>query len=66
MAVIKVIELVGSSPNGWEEATKMAVAKAAETIHNIIGADLVGQTAVIKDNKLVEFRANVKIAFTVD
>lgn len=66
MAVIKVIELVGSSPDGWEETTRAAVAKAAETLHNIVGADLVGQTAVIKDNKIVEFRANVKIAFMVD
>jgi len=35
MTVVKVIELIGSSPNNWEEATKNALAEAALTIKNI-------------------------------
>ncbi|MFQ6015201.1 MAG: dodecin family protein [Anaerolineae bacterium] len=66
MAVVKVIELVGSSPEGWEAATKNAVSVAAKTLRNIVGVDVTGHTATVKDGKIEEFRANVKIAFLVE
>jgi flavin-binding protein dodecin len=66
MPVLKVIELVGTSPNSWEEATKNAVAKAAETLRGISGADVVGQNVVVKDGKVVEYRVDVKVAFMVE
>jgi flavin-binding protein dodecin len=35
MAVVKIIELIGSSPKSWEDAAKNALAEAAKTIKNI-------------------------------
>ena len=32
MAVLKIVNLIGSSPKGWEDATKNALAEAAKTI----------------------------------
>ena len=66
MSVLKVIELVGTSPKSWEEATENAVKKAAETLRGITGADVVGQNVVIKDGKIVEYRVDVKVAFIVE
>jgi flavin-binding protein dodecin len=66
MPVLKVIELVGTSPNSWEEATKNAVDKAAETLRGIVGADVVGQNVVVKDGKITEYRVDVKVAFLVE
>ena len=66
MSVLKVIELVGTSPNSWEEATENALKKAAETLRGITGADVVGQNVVIKDGKIVEYRVDVKVAFIVE
>jgi len=34
-SVAKVIELIGSSPKGWEDAAKNAVREAAKTVRNI-------------------------------
>ena len=65
MPVVKVIELVGTSTFSWEDATKNAVAEAAKTVRNITGIDVIGQTAVVEDNVIKEFRANVKVAFVV-
>nr|MBC7244351.1 dodecin domain-containing protein [Chloroflexota bacterium] len=65
MPVIKVIELVGNSPVSWEDAAKNAVAEAAKTVHGITGVDVVGQTAVVENGTITEYRANVKIAFVV-
>ncbi|MDH4208784.1 MAG: dodecin family protein [Anaerolineae bacterium] len=66
MTVLKVIELVGTSPNSWEEATKMAVDKAAETLRGISGANVMRQNVVVKDGKITEYRVDVKVAFVVE
>jgi hypothetical protein len=66
MAVVKIVELIGSSPNGWEEAAGNAVKEAAKTVRNIKGVDLKRCTAKVEKNKIVEYRAVVKIAFIVE
>ena len=65
MTVVKIIELIGSSPNSWEEATKNALAEAALTITNIKNIYLKSCKAKVENNKIVEYRAVVKIAFVV-
>lgn len=62
----KVIELIGSSPKGWEDAAKNAVMEAAKTIRNIKGVYLKECTAKVENNKIVEYRSIVKISFVVD
>ena len=66
MTVVKIIELIGSSPNSWSEATQNAVTEAAKTIKNIKGVHIKRCTAKVKDNKIIEYNVNVKIAFTVE
>lgn len=66
ISVAKVVELIGSSPTSWEEATAHAVEAAAQTIRNIKGVDVKRCTAKVENNKIVEYRAVVKIAFIVE
>jgi hypothetical protein len=66
MAVKKIVELVGSSPKGWEEAVRNAVKEAAKTIRNVTSVHVVHCTAKVQGNKIVEYRALVRIAFTVE
>jgi hypothetical protein len=66
MAVVKVIELIGASPNSWEEATQNAVAKAAKTVRNIVGVELISQTAVVEDGRITQYRSDVRLAFVVE
>jgi len=66
MAVVKIIELVGSSPKGWEEAVRNAVSEAAKTIRNIKSVHVKRYTAKVERNRIVEYRALVRIAFTVE
>ncbi len=66
MGVIKVIELVGNSTKSWEDAANSAVKTAAKTLRGLTGADVVGMTAVIRNGKIVEYRATVKIAFMIE
>lgn len=62
-SVYKVIELVGSSPNGWEEAVKNAVSQASKTIRDIRICEVIELDTKIDDNQIVSFRARVKISF---
>ena len=66
ITVVKIIELIGSSPNGWSEAAQNAVTEAAKTVKNIKGIHVKRCTAKVKNNKIVEYNADVKIAFIVE
>ena len=62
-SVYKVIELVGTSPNSWEDAVKAIVAKAAKTLRDLRIAEVVLLDAKIEDQKVALFRAKVKLSF---
>ena len=66
MSVVKIIELVGSSDKSWQDAVDNAVKRAAKTVRNIRGVDVLGWTGKVEDGKIVEYRANVKISFVVE
>jgi len=63
MSVVKVIELIGESPDSWEDACKNALALAAKSVRNIVGIDVDHFTCKVKDSKIIAFRANIKVAF---
>jgi hypothetical protein len=65
MAVLKVIEILASSPVSWEEATASAVNVAAKTVKEIRSVYIKEQSAVVVKNKITEYRVNVKITFEV-
>lgn len=65
MAVLKVIEILASSPVSWEDAAASAVKTAAKTIKEIRSVYVKDQSAVVVKNKITEYRVNVKITFEV-
>ena len=66
MTVVKVIELVGSSDKGWQEAVESAIKRASKTVRNIVGVDVIGCTGMVEEGKIVKYRANVKMSFIVE
>ncbi|MCB1568219.1 MAG: dodecin domain-containing protein [Xanthomonadales bacterium] len=67
MTVAKVIEISASSPKGIEDAVKLGLAKAAESVKNIQGA-WINETKVVADAKgnVTEWRVNMRVSFVVD
>jgi flavin-binding protein dodecin len=65
-AVVRVIELVGVSEKSWSDAAQQAVARASQTLRHITGLDVIKSSAIIRDNKIVEYHVNVKVAFVIE
>ncbi len=66
MTVVKIIELIGNSSKSWEDAAANAVKTAAKTVRNIKAVHVKKCTAKVEKDKIVEYRAVVKIAFIVE
>ena len=64
--MVKIIELVGSSVKSWQDAAENVLYEAAKTVRNIVGMDVIGWTAQIKENNIVAYRVNVKLAFIAE
>jgi flavin-binding protein dodecin len=66
-AVVKVIEIVGSSPNSFSDAVRNAVKVASQSIRNIRGVEVYSSTADVGDNgELTNYKVNCKIAFVIE
>lgn len=59
----KVIELVGTSAESWEDAAKHALETAAKTLKDIRIAEVSDLDMKIEDGKAVLYRAKVKLSF---
>lgn len=63
MGVIIIREMVGTSPQSWSDAARVAVATASRTVRNIREIEVVKQTARVSDGQILEYRVEVKIHF---
>jgi dodecin len=66
MAIHKVIEVLSQSDKSWEDAAQLAVKDAAKTITQIKSIYIKNLEAVVKDNKIVQYRVNAKITFELE
>lgn len=66
MAVMKVIEVLSNSEKSWEDATEKAIKQASKSVKNIKSAFVQSQSVVVNDDKVAEFRVNLKITFEVN
>jgi flavin-binding protein dodecin len=64
--VVKIIELVGVSEKSWHDAVDNAIREAARTVKNLRGVHVKKCTGKIKENRIIEYRATVKISFVVE
>jgi len=62
-SVYKVIELVGTSTDSWEKATKAAIEQASRTLHDLRIAEVVALDVQIEDGEVYLYRAKVKLSF---
>lgn len=62
-SVYKIIDLVGSSPNSWEEATKNAVETAGKSLRDLRVAEVTKLDLKVENGKVTAYRTRVKLSF---
>jgi flavin-binding protein dodecin len=65
VSVAKTVEIISSSTESIEAAIRDGIAKASETINGIEGAWVKGTKAIVRDNRVVEWRVTIKLTFIV-
>ena len=64
--IYKMIELVGSSPNGIEDAVNNAITRAGKTIRNMKWFEVAEVRGHLENNKVADWQVTVKVGFTLD
>lgn len=62
-SVYKVIELVGTSTESWEQAAAAAVDRAAQSLRDLRIAEIVELDMQLEDGQVRAYRAKVKVSF---
>ena len=62
-SIYKIIEVVGTSKNSWEEAAKNAVETAGKSLKDLRIAEIIKLDMVIEKGKVSLYRARVNISF---
>lgn len=63
MSVYKIVEIVGTSPNSWEDATKQALATAAKSLEELRIAEVVRQDVTIEKGEITSYRIRLNLSF---
>ena len=65
-AMVKVIEVLAQSETSWDDAAKVALAEASKTLRGIQSIYVKDMQAIVKDNRIVQYRINAKISFLLE
>jgi flavin-binding protein dodecin len=66
MAVVKVIEVIASSPTSIEDAMQNAVTEVSKTVRNIDSVYVKDTKAHVKDGKITSYGVICKVSFRLD
>jgi dodecin len=66
MGIVKVIEVISSSPVGFDEAVRNAVAEASKSIRNIHSVYVKDMKAHVKDGKIDSYGVICQISFALE
>ena len=62
-SVYKVVEVIGTSTESWQEAAKNAVETAGGKLRDLRIAEVVKTDLIVKDGKVEAYRARVQLSF---
>ncbi len=63
MSVYKMIEVIGTSKTSWEDAARVAIETAGESLRDLRVAEITKLDVRLDDGEIVEYRARVMISF---
>ena len=66
MSVALVTEITAASPDSFEDAIRMGIERANQTLRNVKGAWIQEQQVTVENGNIAEFRVNMKVTFVLD
>lgn len=65
MWVSKVSEIIGSSPESYEDASRRVVERANRTLRGITGIEVVDKRIKVESDEIVEYRVRLRLLFDI-
>lgn len=66
MSVVKMIKVMGTSEQSWEDAAHEAFKEAQNTVDNISGIKPIEWSADVENEDITEYHTTVEVAFRVE
>ena len=62
-AVYRVTDVIGTSPNSWEDAARNAVKTAAKSLRDLRIAEVTKLDVKVESGKITQFRTRLSLSF---
>jgi len=62
-SVYRVVELIGSSSDSWEEAAQNAVREAGKAYQDVRVGEVVEMDVLIEDGDIIAFRTKLRLSY---
>ena len=66
MAIASVSTITSASPNSWQEAAELGVARARQTLRGITGIKILDEKARVEDGVIVEYLVTMQVIFLLE
>ena len=66
MAIASVSTITSASPNSWQEAAELGLARARQTLRGITGIKLLEEKARVEDGVIVEYLVTMQVIFLLE
>jgi len=63
MSIYKVIEVIGTSEQSWEDAANQAVMRASQSLEDLRIAEVISQDVKIEGGKIAAYRTKLSLSF---
>jgi len=65
MSVARVTEITAVSPDSFQDAIKIGIERAVQTLRNVKGAWIQDQEIVVEGDGISEYRVHMKVTFVL-
>jgi dodecin len=66
MSIVRSIEVIAQSPQGFDQACKEAIKEASQTLRGIKSFWIKNAECVVENDQITMYRVNGKISFIVE
>lgn len=66
MSVARVIEISSTSDKSFEEAVRLGIQRATETLRGVSGAWIKEQRVEVENDKIVRYQVNMLVTFILE